>query len=272
VHMEGNRLLAFARKPAPVQVTYLAYCGTTGLDAIGYRLSDPYLDPHGGDESGYSEKTVRLRSYWCYAPPADAPEVGPAPVKTNGYVTFGCLNNYCKITPDTWAAWIELLRRVPDSRLVVHAHQGSHRERARKRLADAGIDPERLEFVAGLPLAKYLAEYRRIDVGLDPFPYPGGTTTCDALWMGVPVVTLMGRTAISRGGLSVMENLGMGEWIARDAERYVELAVSTARNVETLSAIRAGLRERMRGSVLMDGPAFARDMEAAMRRMWEESA
>src|SRR6185312_5932898 len=162
MHMKGSRLLAFARKPAPVQVTYLAYCSTTGLDAIDYRLSDPYLDPPGSDESVYSEKTVRLpKSYWCYIAAADAPPVGPLPAATRGTISFGCLNNYCKVTPPAFDAWCEILRRVPGSRLLLHADAGSHRDRATARIRSAGLDASRLEFVGFQPLVDYLNTYNQ---------------------------------------------------------------------------------------------------------------
>jgi predicted O-linked N-acetylglucosamine transferase (SPINDLY family) len=267
MHMEGNRLLVFARKPAPVQVTYLAYAGTTGLNSIEYRLTDEVLDPSGADEARYTERSVRLKSYWCYEAPVDAPEVGPLPAETDGYVTFGCLNNFAKINDGVWAAWVEILRRVAGSRLIVHAREGSHRQRVRERFSAAGVDEGRLEFVAALPVKEYLDQYNRIDVGLDPFWYPGGTTTCDALWMGAPVVTVAGETAISRGGLSIYANLGGRNWVAQNVEEYVNLAVELAADIEGLARERQGLRARMRGSRLMDGVAFARDVERAYRTM-----
>jgi protein O-GlcNAc transferase len=249
-------------------VTYLAYAGTTGVKAIDYRLTDEVLDPVDADQSHYSEETVRLKSYWCYEAPPDAPEVGPLPVQRNGYVTFGCLNNFGKINAGVWSAWEEILRRVPGSRLIVHAREGSHRDRVRARFAAAGIDPERVEFVGALPVREYLDQYNRIDVGLDPFPYPGGTTTCDALWMGVPVVTLPGESAISRGGLSVYSNLGETKWVGQSVGEYVELATKLVTDQQGLARERVTLRERIRGSRLMDAAGFARDVEGAYRTMW----
>ena len=271
MHLQGSRLLAFARKPAPVQVTYLAYCSTTGLDAMDYRLTDPYLDPPGGEERWYSERSVRLpRTYWCYPPPAQAGPLGPVPALASGRITFGCLNNYCKITRPTWNTWCGLLKAVPDSELIVHSHEGTHRERARQHLAQEGVDPRRLQFVGLLPLPQYFQQYAKIDIALDPFPYPGGTTSCDALWMGVPVVSLAARTAVSRAGLSILSNLGLAELVARRPEEYVRIAADLAADLSRLSELRASLRARMRESPLMNAQAFARDVETAFRSMWRD--
>ena len=266
MHMEGSRLLVFARKPAPVQITYLAYCGTTGLETMDYRLTDRWLDPPGSDESCYSERSLRLsRTYWCYQPPEPCPDPGPLPALAAGYITFGCLNNYCKVTDLTWSAWADLLGRAPGSRLIVHALHGSHRRRASDFLAARGIDPDRLEFVGLLPLDAYFRQHQRIDIALDPFPYPGGTTTCDALWMGVPVVTLAGQTAVSRAGLSILSNVGLPELVAGTTDEYVRIASHLAIDLPRLSNSRSTLRDRMRSSPLMNPTAFSRDIEAAYR-------
>jgi predicted O-linked N-acetylglucosamine transferase (SPINDLY family) len=272
MHMKGSRLLAFARKPAPVQVTYLAYCSTTGLRTMDYRLTDPFLDPPGGDESIYSEKSTWLRSYWCYEPAADAPSVVPPPSARTGAITFGCLNNFGKLTPGTLDMWSELLSGVPGSRLLLFAPEGSHRERARQRLADGNVDPRRLEFVPLMHLNQYLSQYNQIDIALDPFPYPGGTTTCDALWMGVPVVSLAGATAVSRAGLSILSQIGFAELVARAPDEYLAIATRLAGDAPRLAELRLTLRERMRGSPLMDAPGFARDVERAFLEMWSAKA
>lgn len=268
-HMANNRLLVFARRPAPVQVTYLAYCSTTGLRAIDYRLTDPHLDPPGRQGASYSEESVWLpETYWCYRAPVEAPPVAPTPALAAGRVTFGCLNNYCKATPPALDAWRALLRAVPGSRLLLHAQPGAHRQRAHAFFADGGVDPGRVEFVGFSPLADYFRLYDRIDVGLDPFPYCGGTTTCDALWMGVPVVSLAGATAVSRAGLSILTNAGLPELVARTPDEYVGIAAALAGDLPRLAALRSGLRERLLRSPLTDAPRFARHLEAAFRRMW----
>jgi predicted O-linked N-acetylglucosamine transferase (SPINDLY family) len=270
MHMANNRLLVFARKPAPVQVTYLAYCGTTGLGTMDYRLTDPYLDPPGRDERFYCEQSVRLReTYWCYRPPIETPPVNALPALEAGQVRFGSLNNFCKVTPPVLATWSRLLQAVPGSRLLLHAHAGSHRDRIRTLLAEQGISAQRLEFVDSLPTLEYFDVYRRIDMALDPFPYGGGTTTCDALWMGVPVVSLAGQTAVGRGGVSILSNIGLPELIAETPEQYVRIAVELAQDLSRLSRLRATLRDRMQASPLMDAPRFARNVEAAYRDMWE---
>jgi len=270
MHMAGGRLLAFARKPAPVQATYLAYCGTTGLAAMDYRLSDPYFDPPGGDESCYSEKTIRLQSYWCYQSSPHAAEVSELPALRSGHVTFGCLNNFAKVSAGALATWAALLTLVPGSRLILHCRAGSHRVQVMQALAAGGVDAQRIELVDYLPTAEYFALHRRIDIALDPFPYGGGTTSCDALWMGVPLVTLAGPTAVGRGGVSILSHLGLTEWIAHTPAGYVEKARALAGDLPRLSGLRATLRQRMAASRLMDAPLFARDMEAANRAMWME--
>jgi predicted O-linked N-acetylglucosamine transferase (SPINDLY family) len=269
MHAADNRLLVFARKPAPVQVTYLAYCGTTGLSAMDYRLTDPYFDPPGQNERFYSEQSVRLpETYWCYRPPIETPPVNALPALEEGYVCFGSLNNFCKVTPPTLAAWSRILQAVPGSRLLLHARAGSHRDRVRAFLAEQGISTARLEFVDFLPESEYFEIYQRIDVALDPFPYGGGTTTCDALWMGVPVVSLAGQTAVGRGGVSILSNIGLPELAAHDSEHYVRIAEALANNLPGLAGLRTMLHDRMRSSPLTDAPRFARNIEAAYREMW----
>jgi predicted O-linked N-acetylglucosamine transferase (SPINDLY family) len=270
MHMAGNRLLVFARKPAPVQLTYLAYCGTTGLRTMDYRLTDPYLDPPDHDDRYYAEQSIRLpQTYWCYPLLAKGPSVNALPALATGHVTFGCLNNFFKVTPVTLDAWCRLLRALPGARLVLHAHAGRHRERVRDFFAQQQIAPERLEFVPSAPLPEYLGRYGRLDVALDPFPYGGGTTTCDALWMGVPVVSKAGPTALGRGGLSILSNVGLADLVAQDDDQYIDIAVSLASDLSRLSELRASLRERLQASPLMDGPRFTRALEAVYRRLWQ---
>jgi predicted O-linked N-acetylglucosamine transferase (SPINDLY family) len=266
-HSGHNRLLVFARKPAPVQVTYLAYCSTTGVDAIDYRVTDRFLDPP-AEPARYTETSIYLPScYWCYsAPPlaAGAPSSG----RVAGPPTFGCLNNFAKVTDVTLELWTRVLRRAPDARLLVYARTEPQRERVRRALRAAGLDESRAGFVGYQSLADYLQSYRRIDVGLDTYPYGGGTTTCDALWMGVPVVSLAGRTAVSRAGSTLLSNVGLEHLVARTPEQYVELAAATLRDAAALAALRAGLRGRLERSPVMDAPRFTRDFEAALRTAW----
>jgi predicted O-linked N-acetylglucosamine transferase (SPINDLY family) len=216
----------------------------------------------------YAERSACLpETYWCYEPPADVPAVAPTPAMANGFITFGCLNNFAKVSPATRTAWAAILRAVPRSRLVLHAKDGQHRQRVQAEFADAGVEPERISFLAMLPLVEYFPAYGRIDLALDPFPYGGGTTTFDALWMGVPVVTLRGQTAVGRGGVSILSNLGLPELIADDVTMYAEVATRLASDVATLDALRQSLRPRLRTSCLTDGPRFVRNLERIFQRI-----
>jgi predicted O-linked N-acetylglucosamine transferase (SPINDLY family) len=269
LHMAGNRLPVFARKPAPVQVSYLGYCGTTGLETMDYRLSDWHFDPGDTDPNGYSEKTVRLpRSYWCYEPAGSTPEVGPPPAGKAGRITFGCLNHFGKASPAALDSWEEILRRAPETRFVLHAPEGSCREMVRERFMRGGIGTDRLDFIARCEWPQYVETLETIDIALDPFPYGGGITTCDAIWMGVPVVSLSGRTSVGRGGRSILSNLGLRDLIAETPQGYVEIALSLAGDMSRLAELRAGLRSRMESSPLRDAKGFARDVEAAFRGLW----
>jgi protein O-GlcNAc transferase len=270
LHMSGSRLLTFARKPAPVQATYLAYCSTSGFSAIDYRLTDPYLDPIGEDEN-YVERSVRLaESYWCYDPPGDAPDPGPLPALSNGLVTFGCFNHFSKVTEAALRIWGRLLVAVPDSQLILHAREGGHRERVRRLLAECGVAAERVSFAGFVATEQYFQRYCQVDIALDPFPYAGGTTTLDALWMGVAVVTLRGRTAVGRGGVSILSNLKLPELIATTHEQYVQIAGELAADLPRMAALRQSLRQRMRESPLTDATRFARNVETAYRQMWRD--
>jgi len=268
-HMGHCRLLAFARKPAPVQVSYLGYNSTTGLRSMDYRISDPFMDPPGESAPYYSEETVWLpETYWCYRPDQELAPPGPLPALTAGHVMFGCLNSFWKVTPEVLSLWRELLVAVPGSRLLLHARPGSHRDRVRQFFAQAAVDPGRVEFVGHTPVAEYFPMFARLDIGLDPFPYTGGTTTCDALWMGVPVVSLAGKAPLSRAGLSILSNACLPDLVAWTPEEYVRLATALAGDLPRLAALRAGLRERVQQSPLGDAPRFARNVEAAFRSMW----
>lgn len=270
LHAARNRLLTFARKPAPIQVTWLAYPGSTGLKTVDYRLSDPYLDPVGIAESIYSERTFRLPdSYWCYLPHNTASDVGALPVLAKGRITFGCLNNFFKVSEPTLNAWVRILQAVPSSQLLLHAPRGSSRQRLQAQFQNAGIDPQRLQFTFRVPLSDYFRLYDQIDIALDTFPFAGGTTTCDALWMGAPVVSLLGKTAMGRGGFSILSNIGLPELVASSVEDYIQLATTLSQDVPRLTELRANLRQKMQQSPLTDAPRFAHGIEAAYRQMWQ---
>jgi protein O-GlcNAc transferase len=267
-HTAGNRLRVFARKPAPVQATYLAFCSSTGLETIDYRLSDPHLDPQ-GENSFYTEQTIYLPdTYWCYESPPACPEVSPLPASAQGVITFGCLNNFCKVSPPALNLWMAILQANRASRLILYAPEGSARQRVRDLLQRQGIEDQRLRFVGMVSLSDFFKSYDQIDIALDPFPFNGGTTTCDALWMGVPVVTLSGPTAVGRGGASILTNIGLPDLIAHTPQQYIQIAADLAADLPGLTELRRTLRARMKSSPLMDAPKFARSIEAAYRQMW----
>jgi protein O-GlcNAc transferase len=269
LHTANNRLLVFARKPAPVQATMLGMPATTGLATMDYRLTDRFLDPPGPGDGDYSEISIRLpHSFWCYQPPPETPEVGPLPALARGFVTFGCLNQFAKVSRPALQLWIEILRALPTARLVIQSPPGSHLDAVRRQFRDGGVAPDRVDFVARASKLEYLRRHHDLDVCLDPFPYNGHTTTLDALWMGVPVITLAGRTAVGRGGVSILSNAGLSGWIAGTPQEYLEIAVRWAGDLAGLGAVRAGLRQQMQSSPVMDGRRFAVDVQSAFRQMW----
>jgi predicted O-linked N-acetylglucosamine transferase (SPINDLY family) len=261
-------LLVFARKPAPVQITYLHYVGTTGLEAIDWRISTSELEPQ---TLGFVEKPLWLPAYFCYKPSIWNIEPGPPPSEKNGFITFGSLNAFKKAGATSRRIWAKVMSALPDSRMIVHASEGSHREEFLADMQRLGIASQRFEFVGLLPIDQYMAVYRRIDVCLDTFPYAGGTTTCDALWMGVPVITLAGTLPISRMGAAILPAVGLMECVCRDEAEYVAAAINLTEPQE-LNNFRSGLRETIKASpsLLFDAQAFARSMEAAYRRAWHE--
>jgi predicted O-linked N-acetylglucosamine transferase (SPINDLY family) len=269
LHMAGNRLLTFARKPAPVQVTWLGYPGTTGMSSIDYRLSDPYLDPPGQGDEFYSEKTVRLpHTFWCYQPPIATPDVNPLPALETGRMTFACFNHFAKVTAPALELWAQTLNAIAGSRMLILSPTGNHRQRVREVFERAGISPDRIEFISRLAPQEYFRLFHRVDLCLDPIPYPGHTSALDSLWMGVPSITLRGQTAVARGGASILSNLDLAQFIADTPQRYVAIAEETAADLAGLAGLRAQLRQRMLTSPLMNARSFAADMELAYRQMW----
>jgi len=302
LHTAHHRLLMFAHQPAPVQVSYAGYPGSAGVETIGYRISDRWLESEMGDgrsefgsaphsrspishlpspreallsdlrsprpELRPAERVFLLDSFWCYSPHgADLP-VNALPALENKFVTFGCLNNFCKVNEQVLALWSRILARAESSRLIILSFAGSHRQRTLARLQQAGVDASRVDFVAPRPRHEYLEFYHRIDIGLDTFPYNGHTTSLDAFWMGVPVIGLAGELPVSRAGLSNLMNLGLPELLADTEDEYVEKAAQLAADLPRLARLRATLRSRMEASPLMDAPRFARSIEAAYRAMW----
>lgn len=271
-HTGGNRLRAFTRKPAPIQVTYLGYPDTSGLDVMDYRLSDALADPEGVDKY-YTEKLARLPNcFLCYQPLVDSPAVSPLPALERGFVTFGSFNNLAKINPDVIDLWTGLLQEVPGARFFIKnpsLTDMATRERIYGLFEQRGVGRDRVELQGRTATqAEHLALYSRVDVGLDTFPYNGTTTTCEALWMGVPVVTLVGCTHAGRVGHSLLAAAGLREFVGHDAVDYVARAAALAGDIFSLSALRAGLRDRVRASSLCDAAAFARNFETALHEMW----
>jgi protein O-GlcNAc transferase len=272
MHMSDGRPLLFARRPAPVQVSWLAYPGTTGSAAISYRLTDPWLDPidDASADDRYSERSVRLpETFWCYDPLVAESAVDALPVDSNGWITFGCLNHPKKLTPHVLSLWARVLGSVADSRLIVLAAPGNARESLTSRFSMLGVDPSRLTFVGYQPRDAYLRTFGQIDIALDTFPYNGHTTTLEGLWSGVPVVSKIGSTPVSRAGHSILTNLGLSEFATHTDDEFVDSAVRLARDLPRLRKLRAELRRRMEQSPLMDGARFAGGMERAFRWMWE---
>jgi len=271
LHMAHHRLLVFARKPAPVQVSWLGYPSTTGLETIDYRLTDPFLDSVGAADSCYSEKSARLpETFWCYDPLNETLFPNDLPALRNGFIRFGCLNNFCKVNDGVLELWAKVLAAVAASRLLLLAPLGSARQKVLESFSRCGIESQRIEFVDFAARSKYLELYHRIDLGLETFPYNGHTTSLDSLWMGVPVVTLVGATAVGRAGWSQLSNLGLTELAAHAPQDFVRIASELANDLPRLSELRSTLRQRMATSPLMDAPRFARNIEAAYRRIWKD--
>jgi protein O-GlcNAc transferase len=268
----GPRLPVFASKPAPLQVTYLGYPNTTGLSNIDYRISDVWSDPDGQDQY-YSEELFRLEEgFLCYQMPQGLPDVNAVPALTNGYITFGSFNNLSKMIPDVMVLWSQILAQIPDSRLILKNksfRDQAVREHYLAHFGELGIEPERLELI-GWQEAKvdHLRLYQRIDICLDTFPYNGTTTTCEAFSMGVPVITLCGVRHAARVGTSLLHQVELPELIAESEAEYVQVARDLAGDLQRLRDIRAGLRERMQGS-LCNAARFCERMEAAYRKMWQ---
>jgi predicted O-linked N-acetylglucosamine transferase (SPINDLY family) len=268
-HIAGNRLLALARRPAPVQVTYLGYPDTTGMRAMDYRFTDAWHDPPGATDRFHTERLVRLEGgAWCFRPRDLAGDVvAPLPGDRNGFVTFFSPNKIAKVTDEMLVAWREILSRVEGARLIVLTGGDSAGD-ARVRAAMPGLDPARVELVPRTSPLAYFDLYRRADLVLDTFPYNGHTTSCDALWMGLPVVTRAGRTHVTRAGLSLLSKLGLGHFVSDDLGGYVDRAVAAANDRAALRDLRATLRQRVRERGLTDGARLAREIEAAYRQMW----
>lgn len=271
-HTANNGLMIFAIKPAPIQITWLGYTATTGIKAMDYRITDIYAEPVGMTEYLNTENLWRLPDIFAaYSPHEKSPEViDHPPFEDNGYITFGCLNNFTKVTDTVIQTWTKILKQVPNSKLLLEI-SGIDNEKIKSEIEDRilqfGLTKDRLILLPFKKSNQYVL-YNRIDIALDPFPAVGGTTGMDTLWMGVPYITLAGRHFASRMGVSILTNAGLAELIAKDTEDYIDMAVSLAKDPDRLRHLRHGLRERFAASPAMDQKRFARNMEAAYREMW----
>ena len=265
-HTSGNRLPVFAYKPAPVQMSWIGYPDTTGMAGMDYRLTDAVADPPGESARWHSEKLIRIPGgCWVYSGPGTSVLPSSVPVKTNGFVTFGSFNNLPKVTPQVLESWAQILRRVPRSRLILKAAGLSGtlgREYVLSHLQTHGVQPDRIDLLSWAPsTASHLDLYSRIDIAFDTFPYNGTTTTCEALWMGVPVITFSGDRHVARVGASLLTHGGFPQWIAADHQGYMDLAVRLADQIKNLSEIRSSLRTQLAGSPLCDATRMARELD-----------
>lgn len=271
-HTGQNRLPVFARKPAPIQVTWLGYWATTGLRAIDYILCDAHCLPE-NERRFFVEQPLYLpETRLCFTPPADDIPINPLPAYERGYVTFGCFNNLSKMTDAVVAVWALILLGVAGSRLFLKSKplaEDAVRREVLARFAAHSIGAERLLLEGSSMRAQYFAAYRSVDIVLDPFPFTGGTTSIEGLWMGVPVLTLRGDRMIAHQGEAILHNVGLADWIAADVDAYVQQAVARAGDLQSLAKLRGELRERLLASPLCDGPRFAKNLESAFKRMWE---
>jgi predicted O-linked N-acetylglucosamine transferase (SPINDLY family) len=265
--------LVFARKPAPVQVSWLGYPNTTGLKVMDYRLTDTIADPPGGADDLHTETLLRLPGgFLCYRPGAAVEGAGVARAADAGALTFGSFNTLSKVTPDVVRVWSEILQRIPASRLLLKSEvldEEETRARVEGAFAARGVAPERIELLPWIEeYSQHMAVYSRVDVALDPFPYNGTTTTCEALWMGVPVITLRGNRHAARVGASILHHGGVPEWIAESEGNYIALAMESAADRPALRASRAAIAGRVRASVVTDQARFTRALEDACRSVW----
>ncbi|MGE0222028.1 MAG: tetratricopeptide repeat protein [Acetobacteraceae bacterium] len=269
---DAARMIACAHRLAPVQVKWVGMQNhSSGLREMDWFITDRWETPDGFDPL-YSERLLRLADgYACYSPPPYAPDVAPLPALANGFVTFGCFNNLAKITPTVIRTWADILARLPDARMVLKTHQFSHaptRERVLAGFAAHGIQADRVELRGSSGHRAFMGEYNQIDIVLDPFPYSGGLTTCEALWMGVPTVTMPGEIFASRHSASHLSNAGLADWVVPDRDAYIARALAAAADLDALAALRTGLRAQVKASPLCDAPRFGRSLGAALRHAW----
>ena len=273
-HTEGNRLLVFARKPAPIQVTYLGYPNTTGLNAIDYRFTDVWADTKRKNDYLHSEKLVYLpHGFLCYQPLDNSPQVDALPALSNNYITFGCFNNLPKVTPELISYWAEILKALPTSKLILKSKSLSDtatRKYFQQLCQQHKINPQQIEMIGWIAdKNQHLSLYNQIDIALDTFPYHGTTTTCEALWMGVPVITLAGKSHVSRVGVSLLSSVRLEDFIAYSVDDYIQKAIALANNQKQLQQLRANLRQQMLNAPLTNGKLITKSIEDAYGNMWK---
>ena len=271
-HTAMNRLLVFARKPAPVQVTWLGYMNTTGLLTMDYRITDENASPAGDFDSRHTESLARMPdSQWCYQQPEESPDVNKLPAIITGHITFASFHNLAKVTPDVIELWSDVINAVHESRLLIVARGADQRrEYLYSEFTKNKVKMERIVLREAVSFHDYLMLHQQVDVNLDTHPYCGGTTTCHSLWMGVPVITLAGSTATSRGGASILRAVGLGELIAESKEQYINIACHLVDNTPALGKLRLELRQRMKDSALMNASKFCDNLEQIYKEMWDK--
>lgn len=271
-HTAGNSLTQLIEKAAPVVISGIGYPCTTGLPTVDYRLTDSFCDPVGNEQYN-TETLLRLDpSFWCYRPPQEAPPVSDSPAARNGYVTFASVNTFSKVSPMVQEVWAKLLAAVPNSRLILQSSGTGSKtacEKIRSRFESFGVNPDRLILKGHSPFNTFMAEFSEVDIVLDPFPFNGGTTTCHNLWMGCPTLTLAGVRHPGRMGVSIMNNVGLPEFVANSVEEYVQIGAKFASDIPRLVELRKTLRDRMEASPLRDEVGYTRRLEAAYRSVWQ---
>ncbi len=273
-HTNYNRLLTFARKPAPIQINYLGLPTTTGIRAIDYRLTDNYVDVAGLNDNLSAEEPLPMpASLFCYQPNPKSPAINELPSLSTGQLTFGCFNHSVKYSLPLLTLWAKILNSIDQAKLLLklnHEADAVTKQELTQRFLDAGCQPSQLIFEARGPAPDYLKTYHQIDIALDTYPFNGGTTTCEALWMGIPVVTWVGTRQVSRLGLSILSTIGLTQLIAHSPEEYLRICIDLAQNPTQLQTLRATMRERMQNSPLMDAPTFTQQLELRYRKIWEK--
>ncbi|MFM2112622.1 MAG: hypothetical protein RLZZ271_1282, partial [Pseudomonadota bacterium] len=273
-HTSYSRLAVFAARPSPVQVSWLGYFATTGLKEVDWFIADPVTMP-AEFESHFTEKIWRLPdTRLCFSPPLNSPDVADLPALVHAEsVTFGCFNHLAKMSDEVVALWARVLKAVNQSKLLLKSsplEEEKVRHAVIARFAAHGVDASRILMEGLSSRFDYLATYSRIDIALDPFPYPGGTTSVEALWMGVPVLTLVGNSFLSRQGAGLLVNAGLPDWVAKDQDEYVRIAVEKSANLQALAGLRRDLRAQVASSPLMDAPLFVQHFSSALREMWQQ--